>query len=213
MGGKRAPSAFNRNDGIGTSRSGKILEWALQQQRDISDGSPKTWPNGDPMNHLAVTVQTDLRDATIPDDNGIRTFYIKGEMHKAVKQAILAAGEKFIAEGGILTIVYVADGTAAGVGLNPPKLYKAHYLPPAAAFLTADETAAQNALTEAGLAHAVTPATPAGASTATSAPAQSQSAGTGPAVPPGTNPALAAALAAMTDEERAAALLALKAGD
>lgn len=104
-----------------------------QQQRDFTTQALKTWDDGRPMMQLPVDVATDLRDPEQPDDDGTRTFYIRGEMQKAVRLALRQSGEKGLREGGILTITYSGDGPVKQRGMNPPKLYSATYQPPAVA--------------------------------------------------------------------------------
>lgn len=118
----------------GTTVGGPILRQPeVQQQRDYSTGEAKFWDDGKPMQQLAVQVQTDQRDPEQPDDDGVRAFYIKGNMLKAVREAVRKAGAKGLETGGHLAITYTGDGEAKKRGFNPPKLYSATYTPPAAA--------------------------------------------------------------------------------
>jgi hypothetical protein len=87
---------------------------------------------------LPVTVQTNLRDASDPNDDGKRTFYVKGEMKKAIGMALRAAGAK-MAIGGTLTVTYVGDEPTKGF---PKKIYTATYAPPAPGAAFFEEQAA-----------------------------------------------------------------------
>ena len=132
---------------IGTTVGGMITEpAAMQQQRDFTSGELKVWTDGGAQMQLVVTVQTDLRDPEISEDDGRRRFYVKGELKKAVAQAVRVARADGLAVGGILTVTYTGDGTASGRGMNPPKLYSATYTAPtaaaAASFLKAPAPAA-----------------------------------------------------------------------
>jgi len=98
-----------------------------RQQTDFRDGTPLTWRDGSPRMQLPVTVQTQLRDAADPTDDGKRTFYIKGEMKKAIEAALRAAGAG-MAVGGVLTITF--SGQQPTEGGFPKKLYTAAYQPP-----------------------------------------------------------------------------------
>jgi hypothetical protein len=123
--GESSPSA--KFDAIGTTVGGPITHIGqARQQTDFRTGKPLTWDDGSPRMQLPVTVQTDLRDPSNPTDDGKRTFYIKGEMKKAVQAALAAAGAK-MAEGGTLTISYVGDEPTKGF---PKKLYSATYVAP-----------------------------------------------------------------------------------
>src|SRR4051812_21173487 len=94
----------------GTTGGGTIVrEPETRQQTDFDTGKPKFYDDGKPMWQLLVAVQTTEKDPTNLHDDGIRGFYIKGQMRDAVKAAILAAGAAGINQGGELFITYVAD--------------------------------------------------------------------------------------------------------
>ena len=119
---------------IGTTVGGTITEDpSMQQQRDFTTGELKVWSDGGAQMQLVVTVQTQLRDPEITEDDGRRRFYIKGELKKAVSTAVRQARADGLAVGGTLTVTYTGDGTASGRGMNPPKLYSAAYVAPTAA--------------------------------------------------------------------------------
>ena len=103
----------------------------VQQQRDFETGEPKVWSDGNPMMQLRVVLTTDERDPEDPEDSGERAVYIRGNMQRAVAQAVRAASAPGLEVGGKLLIKYVADGKAARRGFNPPKVYEAKYRAPA----------------------------------------------------------------------------------
>lgn len=117
---------------VGATVKGTVKSLDMQQQRDIKDGKPKFWDDGKPMRQLRVVLATDLRDEDDRDDTGERAIYVKGNMQQAVRDAIKEAGADTIAVGGTLTVKYVKDGEVSKSGFNPPKEYKAKYVPPAA---------------------------------------------------------------------------------
>lgn len=165
----------------GTSVTGTIArEPEIQQQRDFQSGEPKFWEDGKPMQQLQVILATTERDPQVPDDNGERAVYIKGQMQKAVKEAVRKSGANGIAVGGTLTVTYTADGEAKG-RLNPPKLYSATYTPPT--------TAAANEFINNG------------GDTQQQAPAQTAQPAA-PAPRPGVSPEVFAALQQLSPEER-----------
>ena len=102
----------------------------VQQQRDFNTGQPKFWSDGNPMMQLRVVLMTEQRDPEDPEDSGERAVYIRGNMQKAVAQAVRQAGAKGLEAGGKLLIKYSGDGEATQRGFNPPKLYQARYRPP-----------------------------------------------------------------------------------
>lgn len=186
MGGGIPAAKF---DTIGTTVGGPITTPPkVEQQKDLDTGEPKFWNDGKPMMQMLVTVQTDQRDPEIQDDDGQRTFYIKANSLKAVRDAVRRSGAKGLEVGGILTLTYTGDGEQKKRGFNPPKLYAATYAPPSAA-------QANDFLN--GQAQAAPAAPPAAAPAASTAPGAWTP-------PPGMDAAQAAALAALTPDQRTA---------
>lgn len=126
------PSA--KFDSVGVTVAGTITRVGEpMQQRDFTTQKPKTWDDGRPMMQLPVDIKTDLRDPEISHDDGTRAIYIKGELQKAIRQAVRTAGAPGLRVGGHLTVTYTGDGVASQRGMNPPKLYSAVYTAPTAA--------------------------------------------------------------------------------
>lgn len=59
LGGSSGKSAFGKDDPIGTTITGTILDIQVRQQTKLEDGTPMTWDNGDPRMQLVVTLQTE----------------------------------------------------------------------------------------------------------------------------------------------------------
>lgn len=116
----------------GATAKGIIESLDIQQQKDIKTGLPLWWDKEatQPKNQVRIVLATDERDPAKEDDDGRRAIYVKGEMQRAVRDAIKAAGVEKIEEGGTLAVQYYDDGDPPGVGMNAPKLYKAQYKPP-----------------------------------------------------------------------------------
>jgi hypothetical protein len=186
----------------GTTVSGRVVRIGEpMQQRDMKDHQPKTWDDGQPMMMLPVDVATEQRDPTVPDDDGVRCIYIRGQMLKSIRTAVRAAGARGLELGGILSVTYVRDGISKQRGFNPPKEYAATYIPPAAVAAN-DFLAAGRADEGSPGSDCPTPAVP--APTAIPAALATDSARRArPDVPNG-NDALVAALANLTPEQRAA---------
>lgn len=201
MGGGIPAAKF---DTIGTAVGGPITTAPrVEQQKDLDTGEPKFWNDGQPMQQLVVTVQTDLRDPQVIDDDGQRTFYIKANSLKAVREAVRRSGAKGLEVGGTLTLTYAADGEQKKRGFNPPKIYTAAYVPPAAvaanAFLGAQPAPA--AAPQAAFVPPNQGPAPQWAN-ATPAPAAAPAAQAW-TPPPGVSPEQAAALAQLSPEQRA----------
>jgi hypothetical protein len=131
----------------GTVIGGHITEQpTVEQQRDIQSGEKKFWSDGNPMMQMVVTVQTDIRDAAIEDDDGKRRIFVKGQMKNAVADAVRAAGAKGLEVGGVLRVRYSHDGEAKKAGFSAPKQYDAHYTPAVQAEFGASAPAAPPAV-------------------------------------------------------------------
>jgi hypothetical protein len=126
----------------GTSVTGVIdRQPEIQQQTDFTTGEAKFWGDGKPMQQMQVVLKTAEQDG--PDDEGLRAIYVKGNMQKAVRDAVRASGARGLEVGGTLTVTYTGDGESTKRGMNPPKVYTASYTPAAANFLSAPEPASE----------------------------------------------------------------------
>lgn len=114
---------------IGDTVKGTVISSEVRQQTEFGTGVPLTWDDGRPRLELVVTIDTgDTGDENTTE----RRLYAKGEMLKAIKQAVKDGGGRLL-NGGELTVRYTGDGEQKTKGFHPPKLYKAKYTPPAAA--------------------------------------------------------------------------------
>lgn len=137
LGGSSGKSAFAKDDPIGTTVSGTILDTQVRQQTKLEDGTPLVWENGDPRMQLVVTLQTNQRIPGEPDDDGIRAVYIKGSkapgsksLHDAVRSAVQAAGADGLKAGGVLTVQLIGTEPSKTRGYNDRKLWAAAYTAP-----------------------------------------------------------------------------------
>lgn len=128
---------------IGTTITGTVsAPPELQQQRDMKDGKPKTWDDGNPMMQMVITLDTDLREPGDDEDDGSRRLFVKSGMKSSIARAVKAAGATRIEVGGKLTVKYVADGEQKQRGFSPPKIYEASYVKPVDQALGVDPTPA-----------------------------------------------------------------------
>jgi len=103
----------------------------VRQQTDFDTGKPKFFDNGDPMMQIVVQVQTDQRDQADSTDDGVRAFYLKGQMQAAVRDAVRTVGAKGLEVGGQLYIKYVKDEPNSRGRGKDKKVYAARYTAPA----------------------------------------------------------------------------------
>jgi hypothetical protein len=115
----------------GTTVVGDVIgEPEARQRTDFDDGTPLTWPNGDPRMEVVVKLQTTERDPEIQDDDGVRALHMYGNMLAAVRDAVKATKAAGLQPGGRLAVTYTGDGEARGKS-KAPKLYRAQYAVPA----------------------------------------------------------------------------------
>lgn len=127
LGAAGAPAKFNV---VGTVVQGRVLHHEKRQSRDM-DGNLKTWDDGNPVWEVVVTLQTETRDPEIEDDDGVRRVFVRGQMLKAVRDALVKCGWRQSLLGGTLGVKYTGDGIASRNGFSPPKQYAAKFEPPA----------------------------------------------------------------------------------
>lgn len=130
-GGHRA--AVFPDQQFGTVVGGPIVEKPrTEQQRDFDSRQPKFYDDGNPMWQVVVAVQA---GPASDDDDGVRAFYLKSQMKKAVQEAVRRAGAERLEVGGTLHIRYVRDEPNSRGRGKDKKIYEARYVPavPAAA--------------------------------------------------------------------------------
>lgn len=123
--GARSAKFANHKDEVW----GTIMSAVTKQQTDLN-GTPKTYPDGNPMMQVVITLLTEQREDD--DDDSLRAVYAKGQMLKAIGDAVRKAGEKGIRDGGKLFVRYVSDAEPKQRGHNGAKQYIAKYDPPSA---------------------------------------------------------------------------------
>jgi len=109
----------------------------MRQQTDIKTGAPVSWDDGQPKMQLVIRLQTEDRDPSDPEDDGIRALYVSGgfkraSTQKAIADAVRAAKAKGLEVGGTLAVRFTGEEPSSVKGFNPAKLYAAKYEPPAA---------------------------------------------------------------------------------
>jgi len=118
---------------VGTVIKGKVLSQKKQQSKDLGTGELKTWDDGSPMYEIVFTLATEARDPAVEDDDGTRRLFARGQMLKAIGDALRKARWSSALVGGTLGVKYARDGEATRRGFNAPKVYVAMFEPPAAA--------------------------------------------------------------------------------
>ena len=113
---------------VGSKVTGQVVKVEKGQQRDFMSKEPKTWPDGQPMLQVIVTLQTDERDDE--DDDGQRKLYVaKPAMRNAIRAAIEESGGKpAVITGGTLSVKRTEDGEAER-GMSAPHTYAAKFEP------------------------------------------------------------------------------------
>jgi hypothetical protein len=113
---------------FGTVVGGVITaEPKTTQQIDFDSQKPKFYEDGNPAWQIVCPVQAFPPQ---PDDDGIRAFYLKGQMKQAATQAVQRAGATRLEQGGQLFMRYVRDEPNSRGRGKPKKIYEGHYVPP-----------------------------------------------------------------------------------
>ena len=118
---------------VGTVIKGKVIGQKKQQSKDMATGEVKLWDDGSPIWEIVFTLQTDDRDPAIEDDDGNRRLFARGQMLKAIGQALRKAHWNSSLVGGTLGVKYAKDGEPSKRGFSAPKLYQAIFEPPSGA--------------------------------------------------------------------------------
>lgn len=125
---------------VGDEVEGTIVNSKLTPQTDFETGEPQTWPDGNPKMQIILDLETALRDPEKPYDDGIRRIYVKGNMLRAIRDAVRQNGGQLL-NGGWAKITHSGLGTPPKKGLHAPKLFTAEYKPPVSAGISADDLA------------------------------------------------------------------------
>lgn len=105
-------------EALGDSVTGVVLSMRERDDIDMDTNEVKTWPNGDPIKVYAAVLDVD------GTEDGQRTLWIRGNMVKAVREAVTKAGVKS-SIGHKLTVQHHEVGVPTRKGFNAPKLYRA----------------------------------------------------------------------------------------
>ncbi len=125
------PSVSFAKAKAGTIVSGRVLKLEKVQQRDMQTKEPLFWKDGNPKWQYVFTLATELRDPESEVDDGTRKLYAKGQMEKAIRDAIRGSAHRGDVEGGMLAVKFVKEQPAQTRGFNPQKVYAARFEPPA----------------------------------------------------------------------------------
>lgn len=119
-----APSAFSKDDPIGTSVEGEIVEIRAEQQTDFTTGEPLYYPNGKAKPQVVIHLQTSLQDPDRVGDSGIRGVYVKGynigQLRLACRQAGVGDHPNV---GDHLKATFARTQPAKTRGFNDAKIY------------------------------------------------------------------------------------------
>ena len=122
-------SAF-KFENIGDTAKGKVIRAERRQQTD-PEGNAKTFPSGDPMMQLVITIELDDGSETAIYAKGGKYDIAEGKgtaMLPAIQEAV--KGQDFRA-GGLLAVQYSGNGKKTNPAFSAPKLYTVQYKAPA----------------------------------------------------------------------------------
>jgi len=161
-----------------------------RQQNDLVTNKPKSWDDGRPMMTVPVDIILDPGTFTPedPSDRGLRSWWINvgSQTNSVVRDAVRAVNGQGLEKGAHIRLMLAGSEPSSIKGANDKKLYAVTYTRPSAAaanstIMGAPTSAPETVSVQQGLPQQVPP------------------------TPPGVDPvALAAAMSALTPEQRSA---------
>ena len=124
MGGGGKSASFKS---AGDSVTGIITNMEERQQTDFDSGKPLEWDDGKPKMHLVITLLTE--ESVDDDDDGMRRLYVKGNLQRAIREAVIKSGKRTVSDGAMLTVTYTGDDVPTRKGMSGAKKYAAVYEP------------------------------------------------------------------------------------
>lgn len=128
--GASVPTFFKEDTEPSTVVTGRILAVVVRQKTKYNSNPPEleVFPSGDPKMEVVLTLDTDLTDPTLEDDDGARRIYINwwGDKRKGLEAAVRTAGDNDLRVGGTFTARYEGLGEKKP-GISAPKLYTYWY--------------------------------------------------------------------------------------
>jgi len=114
-------------DDIGETHEGTVIRAEVRQQTGFEDGALQYWPDGRPKLQAVVTFEGEPDD---DEDDGVRTLYVRGLMHRAFQDALRTAKLRDLSPGSWFKVTYTGDGEPPRRGMNGPKQYEVVIAPP-----------------------------------------------------------------------------------
>ena len=123
---------------LGQRIGGKVLGAEMRQANDLDTGKPGFWDNGDKKMQAVITVQTDDRDPQVPEDDGVRSIYVKwwGPNRTALQQEIrrttshLPEDQQDVLRDGWFWATFSSEIPPQTRGFSPAKVLSFEYRPP-----------------------------------------------------------------------------------
>lgn len=122
---------------IGEYVQGDIIDDPqMMQQRDYETENLTFYADGAPAMQLVIRLQTEQRDPDKPDDDGVRTIYVKGQLKTAVIAAMRGLDHNVPRKGGVMRVTLTGLEPVKlknGKPGNDKKIHEVKYRAPAAA--------------------------------------------------------------------------------
>lgn len=125
---------------VGHVHEGTVLSFAMKQQTSYDTGEPLVWKDGSKRMQLSIVLQGEptgktwkgmaYEETEVPNDDGQRTLYAKGNLQKAIGQVLKDQGVP-IEVGGYLKVVRGKNGPKTDPKYAPPYTYTAEWTPAA----------------------------------------------------------------------------------
>jgi hypothetical protein len=123
---------------VGHTVEGTVTGWEMRQQTDYDTGGLLTWRDGKPRMQLLITIQGEPTGVTyedgveveLPDDDGVRTLFVKGGLQKGIGKALRDAKGKLEA-GAYVKVTRGKDGPKTDPKKKAPHTYQVVWTPAA----------------------------------------------------------------------------------
>lgn len=133
-------SASWKGKPFGFTYSGRVTNIEKRQQLDLTDGSPKFFPSGDPMPVWLISIEQENGETVVlwASKGAYKPAEGTGEsMMGAIGTAVRAIGAEGLSVGDDLAVSYTGEGEAKR-GQNPPRLFTAQVRPAPPVSIPAD---------------------------------------------------------------------------
>ena len=123
---------------VGFTVEGTVTAAVVKQQTDYDDGTLLTWDDGSPKMQMIVDLKCEptfktwetikYTEKALPQDDGMRALYVKGNLQRALQAALRQASAKFEI-GGRIKVTRIPDGPRKTKSREPAYEFAVEWTP------------------------------------------------------------------------------------